>query len=115
MRRGYEAGSRRSSRCGAVFDSPPGVTSRPYGPPPGWYHRLDSDRRAATPGMATMAYVRLQVPDRADWPLLVGGLLGASAVIETVARADRTGMNLSVVLLLSLSATVPLALARTRV
>jgi signal transduction histidine kinase len=46
---------------------------------------------------------------------LLAALLAVAAVAEEVVRADRTGVNLTVLLLLCLGATVPLALVRTRV
>src|SRR5215207_2322578 len=127
MRVGYEAGSSASSRPRAIFRSPaPGRSAVRASLPPGtprsrsWRmpcrcHRLDNVCVSqASAAVDRVAVVYRRVTGASGWPLAAGALCGMLATIE-VALGGRASGSPSTTLLLSLAATVPLALARTSV
>ncbi|MGH8776058.1 MAG: sensor histidine kinase [Jiangellaceae bacterium] len=59
--------------------------------------------------------VARRVTDAPEWPLGAAVTLGLLAVAEVTVRADQSGADLTVVMLLGLGATVPIALAGAHV
>ena len=68
-----------------------------------------------TPTRGRAAALGRRVAATPEWPLAAAAVLGVLATVEMIVRADGSGRDLSVALLLALAATVPLAVAREQI